>query len=71
MSLTLFFFPEFSWLENFGWGANPIISNCGRNRFIIAILHPASLNIKNCIAMCAPLLFLTLPPSMNCWWVRI
>ena len=20
--------------------------------------------------MCAPLLFLTLPPSMNCWWVR-
>jgi len=34
MSLTLFFFPEFSWLENFGWGAHPIISNCGRNRFI-------------------------------------
>ena len=42
MSLTLFFFPEFSWLENFGWGANPIISNCGRNRFIKTILHPAS-----------------------------
>jgi len=46
MSLTLFFFPEFSWLENFGWGAHPIISNCGRKHFIKTILHPTDLNIK-------------------------
>jgi len=42
MSLTLFFFPVFSWLENFGWGAHPIISNCGRKHFIKTILHPIS-----------------------------